>query len=255
MNDNNNMFSVLQVKETIKNISTKNLKNALTNTSTDTSTDISTDTSTDTSTETLIDTLTDTSKKNIGEIFLPQNVSIINFSNPSSLKKYNDEKKFEKKFVAKIKTESFNSDISLCEIENNKSKKINSVYRVERGKQDISLRPIRSHSFSTHTNLSTNCKPAFNFYGECFYCLYPSHSQKYCPLKQCQKCKKFGHSKTVCKLAKIKNEKSNSLLNSSLFQSITMNNVYTKDFPKADNNNKNNNNNNNNSENINVDDN
>ena len=236
--------------------------------------------------------MTDTSKKNIGEIFLPQNVSIINFSNPSSLKKYND----EKKFVAKIKTESFNTneiskkatdnnktspfsqsfyfqnlksskpktqesdrkqspDISLCEIENNKSKKINSVYRVERGKQDISLRPIRSHSFSTHTNLSTNCKPAFNFYGECFYCLYPSHSQKYCPLKQCQKCKKFGHSKTVCKLAKIKNEKSNSLLNSSLFQSITMNNVYTKDFPKADNDNKNNNNNNNNSENINVDDN
>ena len=236
--------------------------------------------------------MTDTSKKNVGEIFLPQNVSIINFSNPSSLKKYND----EKKFVAKIKTESFNTneiskkatdnnktspfsqsfyfqnlksskpktqesdrkqspDNSLCEIENNKSKKINSVYRVERGKQDISLRPIRSHSFSTHTNLSTNCKPAFNFYGECFYCLYPSHSQKYCPLKQCQKCKKFGHSKTVCKLAKIKNEKSNSLLNSSLFQSITMNNVYTKDFPKADNDNKNNNNNNNNSENINVDDN
>lgn len=35
------------------------------------------------------------------------------------------------------------------------------------------------------------------FYGTCYTCLYPNHSQKFCPLRRC-KCGRWGHTDQVC---------------------------------------------------------
>lgn len=39
---------------------------------------------------------------------------------------------------------------------------------------------------------------AVTFYGKCFFCNYTGHSQKHCPLKQCKKCKLWGHAEAAC---------------------------------------------------------
>ena len=36
------------------------------------------------------------------------------------------------------------------------------------------------------------------FYGYCYYCDCPRHSQNYCPLRQCFNCHDYGHSSKVC---------------------------------------------------------
>lgn len=36
------------------------------------------------------------------------------------------------------------------------------------------------------------------FWGKCFLCLCPGHSQRFCPLKYCQRCDDYGHSIVVC---------------------------------------------------------
>jgi hypothetical protein len=128
------------------------------------------------------------------------------------------------------------------QLEQKRRKRKASAYGVKRGKQEISLRPLRSHSLGAP---SANQGPTFHFYGECFYCMYPSHSQKYCPLKQCKRCMNFGHSQSVCvRAAENKNKEirfvyqvagSGKTLNNSLFQSTTMSDVTTRDFPEADN--------------------
>ena len=49
---------------------------------------------------------------------------------------------------------------------------------------------------------SINTLNAISFFGRCFQCQYMSHSQKYCPLRQCKACKQYGHSETVCRRQK-----------------------------------------------------
>lgn len=49
---------------------------------------------------------------------------------------------------------------------------------------------------------SINTFNAISFFGRCFQCQYMSHSQKYCPLRQCKACKQYGHSETVCRRQK-----------------------------------------------------
>ena len=36
------------------------------------------------------------------------------------------------------------------------------------------------------------------FYGRCFLCCYPGHSQRYCSLKYCAACDTYGHSALNC---------------------------------------------------------
>ena len=36
------------------------------------------------------------------------------------------------------------------------------------------------------------------FWGKCFLCLCSGHSQRFCPLKYCQRCDDYGHSIVVC---------------------------------------------------------
>jgi hypothetical protein len=36
------------------------------------------------------------------------------------------------------------------------------------------------------------------FYGYCYFCDCPKHSQNYCPLKYCHFCESYGHSTRVC---------------------------------------------------------
>lgn len=55
---------------------------------------------------------------------------------------------------------------------------------------------------SATVNSTSTTLPALNsisFFGRCFQCHYMSHSQKYCPLRQCKTCKQWGHSETVCR--------------------------------------------------------
>lgn len=36
------------------------------------------------------------------------------------------------------------------------------------------------------------------FWGYCYFCDVPKHSQNYCPLRYCPSCDKFGHSIKIC---------------------------------------------------------
>ena len=36
------------------------------------------------------------------------------------------------------------------------------------------------------------------FYGRCYQCQYMSHSQKFCPLRYCPRCKEHGHADNAC---------------------------------------------------------
>lgn len=47
-------------------------------------------------------------------------------------------------------------------------------------------------------NMATPSLNTISFFGRCFQCHYMSHSQKYCPLRQCKTCKEFGHSEIMC---------------------------------------------------------
>ena len=38
------------------------------------------------------------------------------------------------------------------------------------------------------------------FYGRCYLCCYPGHSQRYCSLKYCAACDTYGHSALTCPL-------------------------------------------------------
>ena len=41
------------------------------------------------------------------------------------------------------------------------------------------------------------------FYGYCYSCGCPMHSQNFCPAKQCKNCCMFGHSSKVCPLRRL----------------------------------------------------
>lgn len=40
--------------------------------------------------------------------------------------------------------------------------------------------------------------PRCAFFGRCFTCRYPGHSQKWCPLRFCTRCSDYGHIEMVC---------------------------------------------------------
>lgn len=62
-------------------------------------------------------------------------------------------------------------------------------YRLTRGRHEI--RPVQYETNS--------------FQGSCYNCGYLGHSQNYCPIKQCCRCRAYGHSSKVC--AEIKQHK------------------------------------------------
>ena len=77
-----------------------------------------------------------------------------------------------------------------------KSKKKPAVkYHLKVGKQQIQYKqnqPSQAH-------LPRNSALQYvSFFGKCYHCKYSAHSQKYCPLRQCQQCKEYGHSESVC---------------------------------------------------------
>ena len=41
------------------------------------------------------------------------------------------------------------------------------------------------------------------FYGYCYSCGCPMHSQNYCPIRRCKQCLQFGHSSKVCPLRRL----------------------------------------------------
>ena len=73
----------------------------------------------------------------------------------------------------------------------------------------LSRRPLaREETVSTHTmywgletfdpdNYVRRAASHSIFYGTCYTCLYPNHSQKFCPLRRC-KCGRWGHTDQVC---------------------------------------------------------
>ena len=56
---------------------------------------------------------------------------------------------------------------------------------------------------STSTMHSLN--HSVSFFGKCFSCNYLSHSQKYCPLRLCKTCIRYGHAESVCQTSKVIN--------------------------------------------------
>lgn len=67
------------------------------------------------------------------------------------------------------------------------------TYTLERGTDDVVF------GASDHiTSFYNSTLRYVAFYGRCYLCQYLSHSQKHCPLRQCTRCKTFGHANTVC---------------------------------------------------------
>lgn len=62
--------------------------------------------------------------------------------------------------------------------------------RVSKGQEK--LWPLEATSFSDgHSSAPI-------FFGYCYYCDCPQHSQNYCPLRMCHICDTYGHSGKVC---------------------------------------------------------
>lgn len=51
---------------------------------------------------------------------------------------------------------------------------------------------------STTPNGASDAVITASFFGRCFQCQYMSHSQKFCPLRQCKLCHRHGHSEIAC---------------------------------------------------------
>jgi len=77
-------------------------------------------------------------------------------------------------------------------------------YNVTAGKMNI--HKSDSHSIQTNSSVATSnsispvvgptaCR---DFFGTCFNCGCRAHSQNFCPLKECNVCKKWGHADRVC---------------------------------------------------------
>ena len=43
-----------------------------------------------------------------------------------------------------------------------------------------------------------------SFFGRCYHCKCSAHSQKYCPLRMCKQCKRYGHSELACWRKKVR---------------------------------------------------
>lgn len=78
-------------------------------------------------------------------------------------------------------------------------KKFTCLYSLTTGTE--SVQHVRSVPIQQQVG-SINTLNAISFFGRCFQCQYMSHSQKYCPLRQCKACKLYGHSETVCRRQK-----------------------------------------------------
>ena len=62
---------------------------------------------------------------------------------------------------------------------------------IVRGKETVKLYGEKVISYGFKENHS-------QFWGRCFLCMCPGHSQRFCPLKYCQRCDEYGHSIVVC---------------------------------------------------------
>ena len=69
-------------------------------------------------------------------------------------------------------------------------------YRTVQVAAQPASQPSNSASLSSSTSMPA--LSAISFFGRCFQCQYMSHSQKYCPLRQCKLCRTYGHSEIVC---------------------------------------------------------
>lgn len=63
-------------------------------------------------------------------------------------------------------------------------------YEVSLGAEE--LRPV-THMYGYRRN-TLNCR----FWGKCFLCHAPGHSQKFCATRRCAVCGGFGHAESVC---------------------------------------------------------
>jgi hypothetical protein len=78
------------------------------------------------------------------------------------------------------------------------------------GDAKCTIQPASQPSNSAILGSSTSMPAlsAISFFGRCFQCHYMSHSQKYCPLRQCKLCRAYGHSEIVCH--KLQSQKSST---------------------------------------------
>lgn len=67
-----------------------------------------------------------------------------------------------------------------------------------------------------------NKKQVPKFFGYCYYCSAPMHSQNYCPARQCRKCLQYGHSTKICPLFYSKSLPPSSSLPLSLSSPVSM---------------------------------
>lgn len=73
------------------------------------------------------------------------------------------------------------------------------MYSLIVGRQRIRLGANDPAPYNLDSSIFTGTAlNSVSFYGRCFSCQYMAHSQKYCPLRQCQSCKEYGHSEIVC---------------------------------------------------------
>ena len=64
------------------------------------------------------------------------------------------------------------------------------IYIVQ-GKEKVKIYGDKVIAYGFKENMS-------QFWGKCFLCQCSGHSQRYCPLKYCQRCDDYGHSIVVC---------------------------------------------------------
>jgi hypothetical protein len=80
-----------------------------------------------------------------------------------------------------------------------KAKKVvQTLYNIKLGKDNIVTDGMLGAHGVDGTSISETYSSAPSFFGQCYNCHYRAHSQKHCPLQQCGRCGKFGHSTNVC---------------------------------------------------------
>ena len=64
---------------------------------------------------------------------------------------------------------------------------------IENGDEEPVFFTQKAYIFNQKFSLNCNA-----FFGRCYLCCYPGHSQRYCSLKYCVHCDKYGHSALQC---------------------------------------------------------
>lgn len=66
-----------------------------------------------------------------------------------------------------------------------------SLYVIECGRERIRYRPMQKTLVPTSLRYTS-------FHGACFMCKCMAHSQKFCPLRKCNLCFRYGHAEVSC---------------------------------------------------------